>query len=531
MGNEPVQISASDSIDAYKRIINTRYGYNPDGTMPTDENAEGGMMKYAEYGMWGLGVGMPVVAGRKTIANVWENRSWQGVQQAYKTGWQQGTQTLRNPINHGDLRFVDSGLNKVTGILAKNTPAVPKAVFQGHAPEIEQLYNRLLGAKNPKEYSDIVKQFERTNKGSYKKLKNVLKNAKLQDEFAKLQRLPKYHEIYDPLLKDFQTAEADLKVRNQRPSGNASVDNLHRRINEAQLKENEFLKTLKKQGKKVKTLSKLSKTTKTMMSASKGLRSISRGVGKVGGVLMIALSAVGAVFEGIAAYGVGKAEEEQAKAEGKPLSKGHKWKQVGKQVLKSVGKIACELGGAAIGEWAGAAIGQVLIPIPGVGAAIGGFVGSMLGFVGGSALAESDWFGDKIGIKKSVADEYEEKQKKETETARDEEIAEVEKAVNDNDLESLYAYQEGLMSEVEKTQLQGMSEDQQKAYMDDLKKAGGYVTGKVAEAQKAIEEAEAEKRKIELLNQAWLNFSATRDTAEQDTTSHWGTGYSRSWAV
>ncbi|RZU63491.1 hypothetical protein [Zhihengliuella halotolerans] len=54
-------------------------------------------------------------------------------------------------------------------------------------------------------------------------------------------------------------------------------------------------------------------------------------------------------------------------------------------------KAAGEIAGTIAGRAGGAALGQVLIPIPGVGAAVGGFVGGWAGGVVGS------WAGEKVG--------------------------------------------------------------------------------------------------------------------------------------
>lgn len=74
------------------------------------------------------------------------------------------------------------------------------------------------------------------------------------------------------------------------------------------------------------------------------------------------------------------------------IGKKEGWKQVGKSTAKTA---------AGIGGWAaGAAIGQALIPVPGLGALVGGLVGSWLA---GKAA-------DKIVGEKSVAEEHAEKQ-------------------------------------------------------------------------------------------------------------------------
>lgn len=396
-------------------LNNERYGLNADGTKPTYGFCESGL----EKGMLGLGVAMPVWQHKGKIGEAWKNRSWQNFGNAYKTGANNAWTTLRHPMNYFDHEFVTNKVAKMEGIMSKNMPQIPKKGYKFDTATID-LFKQLCEAKNPEEFNRLV---GRKGSASYKQYKKLLKHLPTE-EATKLKNIAKYNELYGDILTDFKRAQTQMQTGKL---GKGRLDALHRRFALARQAENQFIRTeadprniraaetgkVKAKG-KVPKGAKMSKGIKNAMAASKTLRKFTRGAGKLGGWLAAGLSAIGAVVD------ISTAVAASPKGEG--LKNG--LRQAGKSAIR----VGAELGGAAIGQWAGAAIGQVLIPIPGVGAAIGGIVGSFVGMWAGSKLA------DKIPYtEKTVAEEIQEKQAKE-------ENEQISQAIENEDIETIYNY-------------------------------------------------------------------------------------------
>lgn len=386
-------------------LNNQQYGLNDDGTKPTYGFCETGL----EKGFLAAGVAMPVWQYKGKIGQAWANRSWHNFGNAYKQGWKNGWTTLRHPMNYFDHEFVNSKVAKLDGIMSNNMPKMPNPAKFNAATQ--DLFKQLCKAKNPQEFAQLVGP---KGSDSYKQFRYLLKHLPTE-EAVKLQNIAKYNELYGGLTQDFKAAQTQLQSGKL---GKGRLDVLHRQFAQARKAESEWI-TAAKRGKKgvgfrAKTGAKMSKGVKNAMAASKTLRKFSRGAGKLGGWLAVGLSTI---MAGVEVYTAVAASP-----------KGEKTKNGLRQAGKSAVRVGCELGGAAIGQWAGAALGQILIPIPGVGAAIGGIVGSFVGMWAGSKLA------DKIPYtQKTVVEEMEEKQ-------RTEENEQISKAVEENDLETIYNY-------------------------------------------------------------------------------------------
>ena len=383
-------INSCDSITAKRNIINTNYagtGFTNDGEKIShgfcETNLEKGLILGASA--------FPLLSNKGKIYN-FARSGWGNISAAYAQGAKNAYSTLRHPNCYWELEFLNGKIGKIEGILAKNTPKMPK--FTGaNATNLQNLFQKLVAAKNPAEYTKIVQE----NKNLYKTLSNIMRRDNPAN-WTKLTQMAKYNEIYGQTLKYMQNARTTLT--NGGMLGKGRIASMHRMFANARLAENKWLRTAGKAGKQgaglfTKGCAYMSKGVKTAMAASKTLRTVSRGVGKLGGWFAIGLSALCTVTDCISAYQVGK-------------DKGEGWSNVGKQLLKSAGRMTCELGGAALCQWAGAAIGQTLIPIPVVGAAIGGIIGSFVGFWLGSTVADN-----VPGIDKSVAEEEMIKQKEE----------------------------------------------------------------------------------------------------------------------
>lgn len=482
-----------DKVDlkyAVKETNNMANGYNADGTKP----AYGLMDTGVEKAMFGVGALMPVWQYKGKVGEAWQNRSWQNVKSAYSQGWKNAGQTLKHPMNYFDIEFLNEKTLKLEAIMEKNTPKLPKG-FKGNQAT-KDLFDQLVKAKNPKEFAQLIKD----NKATYKKLKNILSRT-APEELKKLQNISKYNEMYGSLLKDFKTAHAKA-LRGQLPKG--SVSKLHERFSKARYAENKFIRAAKSgkagAGLYAKTGAKMSKGVKQAMSASKTLRGLNRGVGKAGGWICAGLSALTAGLDIYSAVA--------ASPEGEGLQNGLK------QAGKSAGRLACELGGAAVGQWAGAAIGQVLIPIPGVGAAIGGFVGSFVGMWVGSKIADN-----VPALNKTVAEEITEEQTQKTnELLYD--------AIESDDLETVYNYTSQFKQPVVDEQGNQVTdengnpvvdyvqvyddEEKQKEFEKRIESLDNYVeteASKQQEAEMLKQEAEAEKaRKMQEMNFAGSQY-------------------------
>lgn len=476
MGNE------ISKVDLKKDVVvasNRAMGYNADGTKPSYGIADTTFEKCA----YGAGVAMPIWTYKGKIGQAWQNRSWQNFGAAYKQGWHNAGQTLRHPINYWDLEFVNSKVTKLEGIMQKAKPVLPEGFPEN--PAAKDLFEKLCKAKNPGEYSQLV----RDNQSTYKKLRNILSRTAPQ-ELQKLQNVARYNQIYGDVLRDFKAAQGNIR--------SANVGQLHQRFANARLAENKFIQTTKKGAAAMsKTGAKMSSGVKKAMAASKTLRTASRGVGKLGGYLMVGMSAVTAGLDIYSAVA--------ASPKGEGLKNGLK------QAGKSAVRLGCELGAMAVGQWAGAAIGQVLIPIPGVGAAIGGFLGSMLGGWVGSKIA------DKIPYtQKTVAEELQEKQAAEQNNL-------VAEAIENDDIETVNNYTAQFkVPVVDETgnqvtdedgnpqyQIAQVSDDEkvQKEFEERVANLDNYVMTEVAkreEAEKLKQQAEEAERLR--LQQQQMNF-------------------------
>lgn len=490
MGNE---ISKVDLKYDVMRANNQAMGYSADGEKPSVGIAD----TTAEKGAYALGVAMPVWQYKGKIGEAWQNRSWQNVGNAYKQGWHNAGQTLRHPTNYWDLEFVNSKVAKLEGIMSSNMPKLPEG-FSG-SPEAKELFEKLSKAKNQKEYSKLI----RDNQKTYKKLRNILGRT-APEELKKLQNVAKYNEMYGDLLRDFKTAQTQVQSGNL-PKG--KISSLHQRFSNARLAENKFLEA-GKAGMKAKAGAKIGKGLKTAMFASKTLRSVSRGVGKAGGWIMVGMSAVTAGLDIYSAVA--------ASPDGEGLKNGLK------QAGKSAVRLGCELGAMAVGQWAGAAIGQALIPIPGVGAAIGGFVGSMIG----------GWIGSKIADKipytqKTVAEELMEEQ-------TDAQNKQVCQAIEKGDIETVHSYTSQFKEQaVDATgnpltddngnpvyNIAKISDDEktQKEFEQRIKNLDNYVMTEAAKQQE-VEQLKQEAEQAKLARQQQMNFGGSLGYAPSGSTS------------
>ncbi|MCM1010347.1 MAG: hypothetical protein NC390_05680 [Fusobacterium sp.] len=458
-------------------LNNQKYGLNADGTRPTEEFFTGTNMAFM-----GAGAAMPVWQHKGKIGEAWKNRSWQNFGNAYKTGANNAWTTFRHPMNYFDVEFVNSKVAKMESLISSNTPTMPKkAKFDAATQE---LFKKLCEAKNPEEFNKLIGK-----KGSdtYKQYKKLLKHLPTE-EANKLKNVAKYNELYGELLKDYKTAQKQMQSGKL---GKGRLDALHRRFAQARQAENKYI-TAAQKGKAgakavAKTGARMSKGVKNAMAASKTLRKFTRGAGKAGGWLAAGLSIVGAALD------IGTAVAASPKGEG--LKNGLR------QAGKSAVRVGAELGGAAIGQWAGAAIGQVLIPIPGVGAAIGGIVGSFVGMWAGSKLADNIPYTEK-----TVAEEIEEKQ-------LEEENKQACQAIEDDDLESVYNYSSQFKEQVVDEQGNAVvdengipvvqiakvydDEKQQKEFEKRVASLDNYVETEVTKQQRAEElkqEAELERQ-------------------------------------
>lgn len=473
MGIEKVDVQRDALV-----LNNQRYGLNDDGTRPTYGFCESGL----EKGFLAAGVAMPVWQYKGKIGEAWTNRSWQNFGNAYKQGWKNGMTTFRHPMNYFDLEFVNSKVAKIEGLMNQNMPQMPKKAKFDAATQ--DLFKKLCEAKNPQEFAKLVGK-----KGSdtYKQFQKLLKHLPTE-EAAKLRNIAKYNELYGELLTDFKTAQTQMQSGKL---GKGRLDALHRRFARARAAENEYITAAKKGkagvGIKAKAGAKMSKGVKNAMAASKTLRKFTKGVGKLGGWLAAGLSVIGAAID------IGTAVAASPKGDG--LKNGLK------QAGKSAVRVGCELGGAAIGQWAGAAIGQILIPIPGVGAAIGGIVGSFVGMWAGSKLADNIPYTEK-----TVAEEIEEKQLKE-------ENDQISKAIDEGDLETVYNYSSQFKEQVVDEQGNPVTDENgnpvlqiAKIYEDEKKQAefekrvaslDNFVETEVVKQQRAEELRQEAERELE----------------------------------
>ena len=484
MGNEVSKVDLKyDVIRANNQVI----GLNEDGSKPGYGLAD----TTFEKGALAAGALMPVWQYKNNLPKTY---SWNGIKSAYAQGWHNAGQTLRHPMNYWDLEFVNSKVAKLEGVMNKVTPKLPEG-FSG-SPEAKDLFEKLKNAKNQKEYSKLV----RDNSKTYKKLVKILDKT-APDELKKLRNIAKYNEIYGDVLKEFKTAQSSMTAG--RPLAKGQVAQLHKKFADARLAENKFIQSAKKAAnisKKAKAGAKMSKGVKSAMAASKTLRSVSRGVGKAGGWLLAGMS--------VATAGLDIYTAVAASPDGEGVKNGFK------QAAKSAGRLACELGGMAIGQWAGAAIGQVLIPIPGVGAAIGGFLGSMVGGWLGSKVA------DKIpAINKTVAEEIQEEQMQQQNQV-------VCDAIENNDVETVYNYTSQFKEQVLDEQGNPMQdengnpvvkyiqisddEEEQKAFEKRIESLDNYVETEASKQQRAAElKAEAEQARQQQLQQQQMNFGGS----------------------
>ncbi len=494
MGIEKVDVQRNALV-----LNNQRYGLNDDGTRPTYGFCETGL----EKGFLAAGVAMPVWQYKGKLGEAWNNRSWQNFGNAYKQGWKNGMTTLSHPMNYFDMEFVNGKVSKMEGLMSQNMPKMPKpAKFDAATQE---LFKKLCEAKNPQEFAQLV---GRKGSDTYKQFQKLLKHLPTE-EANKLKNVAKYNELYGELLKDFKTAQTQMKSGKL---GKGRLDALHRRFAQARVAENKYITAAKKgkagAGVKAKTGAKMSKGVKNAMAASKTLRKFTRGAGKFGGWLAAGLSVIGAAVD------IGTAVA--ASPEGEKTKNG--FRQAGKSAVR----VGAELGGAAIGQWAGAAIGQVLIPIPGVGAAIGGIVGSFVGMWAGSKLA------DKIPYtEKTVAEEIEEKQLKE-------ENDQISKAIDEGDLETVYNYSNQFKEQVVDEQGNPVTDEdgnpvlqiaqiyedekQQKEFEERVASLDNYVETEVAKHQRAEELRQEAERELE-------EAKARREQALAQGSSGSGTGY------
>lgn len=484
MGNE---ISKVDLKYDVIRANNQAIGYSADGEKPSVGFADTTVEKVAYAG----GVAMPVWQYKGKIGEAWQNRSWQNVGNAYKQGFHNAGQTLTHPMNYWDLEFVNSKVAKLEGIMSSNTPRLPEG-FSG-SPEAKELFEKLSKAKNQKEYSKLI----RDNQKTYKKLRNILGRTAPQ-ELKKLQNVAKYNEMYGELLKDFKTAQTQVQAGNL-PKG--QISSLHQRFSNARLAENRFIEAGKKVGKagmRAKAGAKISKGVKNAMAASKTLRGVSRGVGKAGGWLMVGMSTVTAGLDIYSAVA--------ASPDGEGLRNGLR------QAGKSAVRLGCEIGAMAVGQWAGAALGQALIPIPGVGAAIGGFVGSMIG----------GWIGSKIADKipytqKTVAEEI-------TEEQTDAQNKQVCQAIEKGDIETVDKYTAQFKEQAVDAagnaltdengnpvyNIAKISDDEktQKEFEERIKNLDNYVMTE-AYKQQEVEQLKQEAEQAKLARQQQMNFGGS----------------------
>lgn len=485
MGNEINKVELKYDV---VRSNNQAGGLNADGSKPTYGLAD----TTFEKGAYAFGVAMPIWQYKGKIGEAWKNRSWQNFGNAYKQGWHNAGQTLRHPMNYWDLEFVNSKVSKLEGIMSSHTPKMPKRARFDAATQ--ELFKNLCKAKNPREFQQLIGQ-----KGSdtYKQFRKLLKHLP-SEEAAKLRNVARYNEMYGELLKDFKTAQTQLKAGNL---GNGRIASLHRRFANARLAENRFIQSAKKGaniGLKAKTGAKMSKGVKSAMAASKTLRTASRGVGKLGGALLIGLSSLTAgldIYSAVAAS-----------------PKGEGVKNGFKQAGKSAVRLGCEVGAMAVGQWAGAAIGQVLIPIPGVGAAIGGFLGSMLGGFVGSKIA------DKIPYtQKTVAEEL-------AEDERTEQNKLVSEAIENDDIETVNNYTAQFKEQVLDEQGQPMADEngnplykivqvsedekEQKEFEQRVMNLDNYVMTEAAKREEA-ERLKAEAEEAALRRQQQMDFGGS----------------------
>lgn len=497
-------------------INNQASGFNADGSKQSYGFCESNL----EKGFLAAGVAAPVWSHKGKIAQAWTNRSWQNVGNAYKTGANNTWTTLRHPMNYYDLEFVNSKVAKMEGLLSSNTPKMPKPAKFDAATQ--DLFKKLCEAKNPEEFNKLV---GKKGSATHKQFKYLLKHLPTE-EAAKLKNVAKYNELYGELLKDFKTAQTQMKSGKL---GKGRLDVLHRRFAQARQAENSFIRTAvdindKKaatKGKvntnaKAKTGAKMSKGVKNAMATSKTLRKCTRGVGKLGGWLAAGLSVVGAALD------IGTAVAASPKGDG--LKNGLR------QAGKSAVRVGAELGGAAIGQWAGAAIGQVLIPIPGVGAAIGGIVGSFAGMWLGSKLADNIPYTEK-----TVAEELQEEQNAKTN-------AEIANAIENDDLETVYNYTSNFKEQVVDEQGNAVVDENgnpvvqiAKVFDDEKKQAefeqrvaslDNYVETEVVKQQRA-EELKQEKAQQEQLRQQQLQqqqFYAGTPSYNTSFGTSYGTG-------
>lgn len=422
-----------------------------------------------------------------------------------------------------NIEFVDTRLQKMQGIMQKATPQWPTKLnshFEAYSAEGKQvlktLFEDITKAPNRAEFNRILSQTPQINGQPIVQNGRVLTNADLykrlikhmpSDVVNKLQNIVKYNEMYGPVIRDFEAAQNTLRSGTGLAKG--QIDALHQSFANARQAENSFITATegvlgadRKVGAGARAIrsAKMSAGVKNAMTASKTLRRFSRGAGKLGGVLMIGLTAATAGMETYAAV--------------KNAPEGKKWRDGGRQLAKSGGRAACELGGAWAGMKAGAAIGAFGGP---VGAAIGGIIGSFVGWAAGSWLADKSKF-----MSKSVVEERIEEQNKQIEKN-------VAKAFQENDLETLDAYTAEFKEyelELDEEGKPILDENKQPKYKTDangnpipkLDENGNFIYAKVSDDPKKQKEFEKRLAKIDkhIDDQlALLQEEAERKAAEQ----------------
>lgn len=355
------------------RTNNMAYGLNADGSNPV-----GPFMETSELVLMGGMAGFTGFTQRKQLFN---KPTWNGQTVSH---WQYGKKAFKANFsslsNFNNMEFIDTRLQKMEGIISSKTPTLPKG-FQG-SDQVKNLFEQLSKAKNPGEYSQIVRQ----NKATYKKLSNILRRT-APDELKKLHNIARYREIYGSTLQEFKTAQTTM--RSGRSLGKGCLDILHRNYSNACLAENNFVKASgAKAGVGVmgRAGSRVSSYTNKLMATSKTMRGISRVAGKAGGAACIVMSTVNV---GAEVYGAVSAAPE-----------GQKWRDGSRQLAKSGARAGLEIGGAWAGMKAGAAIGAFAGP---VGAVVGGLIGSFVGWAAGSFLAnKSDFINTSVVEERQV---------------------------------------------------------------------------------------------------------------------------------
>ncbi len=402
MGTDKVQLK-------YDAIYSTNQGYgrNADGTMVT-----GPFMGGTELAMMG---GMGVFTAGTQYKQLLTKPTWTFVDGSTQqiSRWSYGKKMLKANFsswsNFNNMEFIDTRVQQLEGIMKGATPEWPKKVnkyFSAYSDDgktaLKNVFNEIVGAKDKAALDRILAENVTINGQTHSKakiFKHLVKHLP-QETAIKLQNIVKYNEMYGSVLNDFKVAQNTMRNGGRLRKG--QIDLLHRNYARARQAENQFIRATegvlgveRKAGvsTKAKTGAKMSATTKKAMAASKYLRKFSRGIGKAGGPLMAAITAV---TLGLDVYTAASSAKE-----------GEGWRDGTRQLAKSGLRAGAELGGAWAGMKAGAAIGALAGP---VGAAVGGLIGSFVGWAAGSWLANKSDFINKPVVEERADEQRQQQQ-------------------------------------------------------------------------------------------------------------------------